>query len=167
MRVSQATTDDAGAIASVHIASWREAYRDLIDAAVLDSMNLEERTARWKRTFEHGRTSVLVVRVEDSVVGFVAFGPSRDADAPSGSTEVYALYLLPNVWSQGYGAQLWDAVVHAAREQAGAMITVWVLVGNERASRFYERMGCKADGAEKQEETLGVVLRENRYLLAL
>ena len=165
--ISPATLDDAAVLAYVHTASWREAYRDLIDADVLASLNVEARTAQWQRTFEHGRTTVFVVREDEVIVGFVSFGPSRDADAQPGTCEVYALYLLPSVWSRGYGAMLWDEVVRHESELGRIHLSVWVLVGNERAAAFYERMGCSADGATKEESALGTILHEKRYLLKL
>jgi ribosomal protein S18 acetylase RimI-like enzyme len=163
--IKPATVDDAAAICHVHIASWREAYRGLIDADVLAGLNVDERTVRWQRTLEHGRTTVFVVREDDIIVGFVSFGPSRDADAQPGTCEVYAIYLLPSVWSRGYGAMLWDAVVRHEGELGRTHMSVWVLVGNERAAAFYERMGCVPDGMTKEEPALGTVLHEKRYVL--
>ncbi|MBS1561162.1 MAG: GNAT family N-acetyltransferase [Bacteroidetes bacterium] len=165
--ITPATADDSAAIALVHTASWREAYRGLIDADVLASLNVDARTAQWQRTFEHGRTTVLVVKEADVIVGFVSFGPSRDADAQPGTCEVYALYLLPSVWSRGYGAMLWDAVVRHERESGRTHLSVWVLIGNERATAFYERMGCRTDGATKEESAFGTILHEKRYLLSV
>ena len=48
MEVRWATADDAAAIAAVHIASWRAAYRGLLPDAVLDSLSLEARTDHWR-----------------------------------------------------------------------------------------------------------------------
>lgn len=163
IRIEAATVDDAAEIARVHTDSWRAAYRDLIDPTVLASLDVHHRTMQWQRTFEHGRTTVLVARENGVIVGFVSFGPSRDADAQPGTCEVYALYLLPRVWSRGYGAMLWDAVVRHERGLGRAHLCVWVLDGNERASRFYERMGCILDDHTKTEEFMGAVLHENRY----
>jgi len=165
--IEPATRDDAAAVAHVHTESWREAYRGLIDNDVLAALNVDERTARWQRTFEHGRTTVLVVKEDGVIVGFASFGPSRDADASSGTCEVYAIYLLSSVWSRGYGAQLWDAVVRHEGEKGRTQLSVWVLIGNERAAAFYERMGCVADGTTKEESALGTILHEKRYVLTI
>ena len=40
---------------------------------------------------------------------------------------------------------------------------LWVLPGNVRARRFYERAGWTADGAEKISEVFGVTVPEVRY----
>jgi RimJ/RimL family protein N-acetyltransferase len=40
---------------------------------------------------------------------------------------------------------------------------LWVLPGNARARRFYERAGWAADGTEKTSEAFGVSFDEVRY----
>ncbi|NMO37509.1 hypothetical protein HG826_28780 [Streptomyces sp. GMY01] len=40
---------------------------------------------------------------------------------------------------------------------------LWVLKGNTRARRFYERAGFRADGAEEPFEADGVTVPEVRY----
>jgi RimJ/RimL family protein N-acetyltransferase len=40
---------------------------------------------------------------------------------------------------------------------------LWVFAGNERARRFYEAAGWRADGVVAREETGGVLLDELRY----
>jgi RimJ/RimL family protein N-acetyltransferase len=44
---------------------------------------------------------------------------------------------------------------------------LWVLKGNTRARRFYERQGFAADGAEEPFEVDGVPVPEVRYTKAL
>ena len=41
--------------------------------------------------------------------------------------------------------------------------TLWVLRGNERARRFYERAGWTVDGARKDDVVAGVPVTEVRY----
>jgi hypothetical protein len=40
---------------------------------------------------------------------------------------------------------------------------LWVLPGNHRARRFYEVAGWVADGTERTDEVLGVVVAEARH----
>lgn len=44
---------------------------------------------------------------------------------------------------------------------------LWVLKGNARARRFYERAGFRPDGAEEPFEVEGVAVPEVRYVRAL
>ena len=47
-------------------------------------------------------------------------------------------------------------------------MTLWVLKGNDRARRFYERLGYAHDGAEKRDtQTIGSPLDDVRYRKAI
>ncbi|GGT26686.1 GNAT family N-acetyltransferase [Nonomuraea spiralis] len=49
MRIRQATSADAGAIAEVHVRSWQAAYRGLVPQDHLDGMNAAARRPAWER----------------------------------------------------------------------------------------------------------------------
>jgi ribosomal protein S18 acetylase RimI-like enzyme len=105
---------------------------------------------------------VLVALVDDDVVGFAASLASRD-DASSECGEVSAIYLLPDAWDLGVGRTLMDATLIHLAEQGFHEVTLWVLEGNERAIRFYERAGFWPDGSTKVDDSRGFRLRELRY----
>lgn len=44
-------------------------------------------------------------------------------------------------------------------------MVLWVAKDNTRARRFYERAGCRPDGAERSEEYAGTAVPEVRYVL--
>ena len=55
---------------------------------------------------------------------------------------------MHRVGSQGLGYALMNAAVE--KLSAYEKIAVWVLKGNERAIRFYERYGFRFDGTEAE-----------------
>jgi hypothetical protein len=59
-----------------------------------------------------------------------------------------------------------DHVRHDFAARAIPAMTLWVLDGNARARRFYERAGLVADGAAKHATFGGATLREVRYRAA-
>jgi GNAT superfamily N-acetyltransferase len=83
MAVRRATLEDADAIGSVHVASWRAAYRGLMPDEFLDALSVEERAESWRRGFVQAaatppdRSAVLVTVVDGEAVGFAALGPAR------------------------------------------------------------------------------------------
>ena len=81
---------------------------------------------------------------DDRVVGFVCTG-DRGEEAP-GVGEVFALYVLAEYYGSGLGQRLMQAGLEALGDYPE--ICLWVLKGNARAIRFYEKCGFRFDGSE-------------------
>jgi GNAT superfamily N-acetyltransferase len=162
--VRGATADDARAIAEVHVASWRWAYRGQVPQAILDELSVDEREAIWKRSLDEakGRTVVAVDPAGD-VVGFVGTGPAGDDDADDATGEVYALYLLEQATGSGVGALLLRRGEDDLRSDGYRRSTLWVLTSNVRAHRFYERNGWAFDGRRSTYRVGDVDLPVVRY----
>jgi RimJ/RimL family protein N-acetyltransferase len=165
--IRTAVSSDAEAIARVHISSWQAAYRDLMPAAYLASLDatLPGRVAYWTRVIDSSESGLRVAEHAGQVVGWISFGASRDED-PVGETtgEVMAIYVHPEHWGTGAGLALWSAGVRCLVEQGYRRLTLWVLAGNARAIRFYERAQWRPEAASRR--TLvrgGVTLEEIRY----
>jgi GNAT superfamily N-acetyltransferase len=166
--VREATIEDAEGIARVHVDSWRSAYRGLVPDSVLDGLSVERRTRGW-RDWISGRTPVdaelgcvLVAELNDEVVGFLNAGACRDPDAGDETGEIRAIYVLADAWDTGTGALLMNAGVEWLRERF-THATLWVLEGNDRGRRFYEKGGWSWDGARQQLDFDGTDLPEIRY----
>ncbi|MBT2323293.1 GNAT family N-acetyltransferase [Variovorax paradoxus] len=156
------------AIAEVHVLSWQQAYAGLFSAEHLAGLSVDRREAVWREALVNGTPQLLVALVEGRVVGFIAFGPSRDEGAAPDCAEVWALYLAPACWSQGTGRALWLAALQRIRAQACSSVSLWVLAGNARARRFYEAAGFAPDAGSMRELTIGSArVGELRYVLAL
>jgi ribosomal protein S18 acetylase RimI-like enzyme len=184
---------DIPAVEEVRRASWRAAYAGLIEARHIERATA--RPSRLSQPDPSRRTLVAVMREHPVVVGYASFGPERSllsvhahpagagrargeggspADAAprtgaglaGGTGEVYALYVSPDWWSTGTGRSLMAAALTALSEAGYRRAVLWVLAGNARARRFYERAGFAADGAENVLTGLGSVL-EVRYARSL
>jgi GNAT superfamily N-acetyltransferase len=141
--------DDAPSLAEINIHNWQTAFRGVVPDAALDGLNLEAKTASFREGLA-GRTTpparVLVAEVDGRVVGFVAWGTSRDPDVASDTGEVYAIYVRQEHWGQGIGsALLSDAVASLARD-GFARATLWTLAELPRTIRFYKAAGFEQDG---------------------
>jgi GNAT superfamily N-acetyltransferase len=164
VRLRAAVPGDELAVAAVHVASWRDAYRDLMPAEFLVALDPADRARRY--TFDapgrNAPATVLAVDDEDAIWGFATVGPSRDADT-EGLGELYALYVDPPRLGTGTGRLLLaDARARlAARGHPAAIL--WVLIGNAPARRFYARDGWERDGAERVEQPYGIVSTVVRY----
>src|SRR5262245_60322825 len=110
MRIEPATPADCRAIAEVHVAGWQQAYAHIFPADFLAARTVESSERYWREQTARGEPQVLVARAEQ-VVGFVAFGASRDAGAAPTVGEIWAIYVAPELWSKGAGRLLCAAAV--------------------------------------------------------
>src|SRR5215831_7763536 len=98
--VRSAVPADAAAIAHVHVATWRSAYRDLLPADFLASLSESQYEERWTRALRDPATRIYVAEGGDGVVGFASGGPER-AGETGYEGELYAIYVLQE--AQGHG----------------------------------------------------------------
>ena len=163
---------DGAAIAAVQRRAWREGYRGLVSDAFLDDLDFSYLGAYWT-----GRATVsptprhrlLVAGSRGEVHGVVDAGPARDDDGPTGpdglpaTGEVRSLYVDPSVQGRGLGGVLLAAAIAVLVAQGSAELVLWVVEGNVRARRFYERRGWAADGGRKVTAVADEALPEVRY----
>lgn len=158
------TADDIDAVAALRVRAWQSAYAELLPRAFLDGMSVEEDAARRREMFARaaalGRspvTSLVTESADGTVTGWAAFGPDRpagahtpaaEAEAPAGDAELYAIYVRPELLGTGLGRELTGSCLERAACQGYTRIVLWVIEGNARARRFYERAGFAPDGAQ-------------------
>jgi GNAT superfamily N-acetyltransferase len=158
----RATGADIDRIARIHVDGWRSAYTGLIDESALAERTVDRRKTEWAELFAgtvYPDHLVYVMEVDGEVAGFARVGPSDDSDVERKATlNVFALYLDPGLTGQGFGRLLLDHVLERAKSSGYSLATLYVLVENERARSFYEKLGwepepdvvtdCLGDGAE-------------------
>lgn len=150
--IREAGAADAAAIAEVHVASWRWAYRGQLSDDTLDALDVSEREVRWRDAISDPATIVLVAVDDGAIVGFVSAGPTHDDDAPSRTGELYAIYLGEQAVGKGVGQAMLVHAVDEMRSAAFSRARLWVLDSNERARRFYERAGWTWDGTRSSHQ---------------
>lgn len=169
-RIRAAALGDAAGVAAVHVKAWQKAYRGLIDQELLDSLTVEDRAAGWVRWIQKAQQAnepheqaLIVATVDEQIAGWATFGAGGD-EGMSHLGELAGLYVHPDYWSAGVGHALIAHVEQELIEAGWAEAYLWVLRGNDRAIRFYERHGWHADGNEKRVEIRkGVQLHELCY----
>jgi GNAT superfamily N-acetyltransferase len=164
--IRRAEVGDAGALAVVHVASWRAAYEGLVPDGVIAELSVEGRERAWRENLRDQADRVgdrtdgvwtVVAETEAGVVGFCTVaGPSRDADAGERTGEIAALYVDPTRWGRGVGRALTETGLGELGEAGFGEVTVWTLSGNARAETFYRGFGFVRDGAEQVHARSGV-----------
>lgn len=162
--VRHATPDDAFAIAWVHVATWRVAYRGLIPESYLASLSVERREGFWRQSLAvpAERVSTSVAFAGERVIGFASVGPIRDEGASREIGELYAIYVEPARWGAGAGRLLMERALEGLRSAGFESATLWVLEENARAIDFYAKAGWAADGTRRMETIGAVEIREIR-----
>lgn len=158
--ISNAAIDDAGDIARIHVAGWQAAYGGIIDQAYLDSLSVEQRAQSWRYWIEEDKTITLLARDGNrDPAGFCSCGklktppPGSSPIRPLYSSEIYAIYILPEYWRQGLGTLLVKAAAQKLREMKHKSLCLWVLEKNRRGTSFYKKLGGERCG--KKEVTFG------------
>ncbi|MEU9096873.1 GNAT family N-acetyltransferase [Streptomyces sp. NPDC048361] len=167
--VREMTEADVEAVSAARVHGWQAAYAGLVPQPYLDGMTVEDDARRRRAWMSDPRRqgTDLVADAGAGPVGWVSAGPCRGATPESRTAEVYALYVRPDLIGQGVGSALLDAAHTYAKARGFDSVALWVLSGNTRARRFYEKAGYAADGGEQSDPYDGVVLTELRYTRGL
>src|ERR1044071_5339766 len=140
MELRPAVPADALAVARIHVRAWQIGYRGLLPAAYPDSLRAEDRAARY--TFGRAEGPQTTVAVDGGeLVGFATIH----------GAELCALHVDPDAWGAGVGRAVIDRARAALAAAGVTEAHVWMLVGNARAERFYQRDGWTTDGTRRSD----------------
>jgi len=162
MVTRRAIPEDSRAIATIHVLSWQAAYQGVVPAQFLASLSVDQREGIWRQRLEQDAPRTWVIEEHGLVLGWINAGPSRDADAPSSTSELSAIYVDPKHWRRGVGQRLWSDTEEELRRSGFSDVTLWVLRDNAGALAFYRSNGFVDDGIEKTVELGGAELVEIR-----
>ncbi|HYG46765.1 MAG TPA: GNAT family N-acetyltransferase [Allosphingosinicella sp.] len=132
---------DWAAIAAIHAASWRSAYRGIYPDSYLEEQAPAERRAFWCEAFGGGDPeldAVFLAEADGKAVGFACVRRKAEAAGPL----LDNLHVLPERKGEGIGRRLIGAAAAwlVDREPDSALqLVVWA--DNAAARAFYARLG--------------------------
>lgn len=141
--VPMVTDEDINGKGYVHWKSWHETYTGLVDPAYMEETTLEkciDTAHRWT-------PNLMVAKDGGKVIGFVGYGEHSD-NIITNCGEVFSIYVLSDYHGKKIGYELMNAALEKLSDYD--KIAVWVLKGNDKAIRFYEKYGFRFDGTEKE-----------------
>ena len=147
VEIRAAQPADAVPLAGVQLESALTAFADIFPASVAKPI-AEEIEAEWAVLLDDPGVTVLLAESTGEVVGGVAFGDIPEL-APPGHGLLAKLYVRPELFGSGIGTQLYDAAVDELRIAGWNRLWLWVLEGNPRARRMYERRGWAPQSARR------------------
>ena len=140
--------------AFVHYTAWTETYTGLMPEEYLSGRSLDRQR---QRTYEHPENTLVAV-ADGRVVGFACYHPAaRDFVSVKPAAEIGALYVLEAYQRRGIGSALMRACLSRMPPLPTAL---FVLRGNEKAIRFYEKNGFVFTGARLEQPVTGGTLVE-------
>jgi ribosomal protein S18 acetylase RimI-like enzyme len=163
-----AAPDDAPALGSMHVASWRETYAGLLPDKMLSSLSPEARSAAWAKIMQEPATAqstvIYLAEHQGTIIGFASCGAQRteSLNAKGYNGEVSAIYVLREFQKRKIGTRLFLAMSSDLRRRGFNAAALWVLRENLRARHFYERLGGKVI-AEREDVRGAAVLVELAY----
>ncbi|MEU3505708.1 GNAT family N-acetyltransferase [Streptomyces hundungensis] len=157
---------DIEAVSTIRVRGWQAACAGIVPQTYLDAMTVEGdagQRRQWSSQPER-KSRDLVALGDRRPVGWICFGPHRgEILSLERVGEVHALYISPDLIGQGIGRTLLGEAHAQMKGQGFETSALWVLYDNQRARRFYERAGDKADGAAQDDVYDGITLTELRY----
>ena len=140
--IRRATSEDAVAIATLHLESWRSAYRGFLSDEYLDQHAFADRCSVWREKLSsRGSPSTLVLLASRDAepIGFACVILDED---PVWGALLDNLHVLPAWKGKGLGRRLMaEAVRWVAGRRPGSPLHLWVIEANEEARSFYGRLG--------------------------
>ena len=162
-KIRWAQEKDAQALGELHTASWQAAYKGIIPTEVLNNLDAERRTQKFKEAIKENKEETAVLLVEDKVVGFITLGKNRDEDCGPGTGEIWGIYLHPEYYNQGLGSELIQWGIKKLKKRGYKKITLWVLKDNESSRKFYEKKNFIFDGTVGEIKK-GKTIKKVRYV---
>ena len=167
--IRPASPASVDAIATLHVASWKSAYRGILPDALLDRLKTEDRVRDWTRWLAVPEARTYVAQEGRRLVGFARILPTASGPEPApGSGEISHLYVDPEAQGHGVGGALLAHALRDLHSLGRSHAVLWVLEKNYRARAFYERAGFSLDGARRTDpELLGSDAPEVRYQISV
>jgi ribosomal protein S18 acetylase RimI-like enzyme len=148
LRVRNATRNDFQAMAQLHAANWRLAYRGALSDAYLNGDIEGERLQWWQSLLEKPgeRQHILLAEHQDQLAGFACVYGNENEEWGSYLNNIHVAQTAQGL---GIGALLLNATASVCKEHYGeAGYYLWVLQSNTKAQGFYARHGGQNTGTD-------------------
>jgi hypothetical protein len=81
--IRPAITQDARAIAEIHVAAWRSAYHGIVDDDALARMSVDEREERWTEILAGGESTTVAAERDGAIAGYCAISCRAGTRTPA------------------------------------------------------------------------------------
>jgi len=162
-RFRLAGPEDADTIAAIHTASWRTAYRGILDDEFLDGPLDDYSRDRWRVWFTligGPPAHLLLAEQNNTPVGFLCVVHSGGEFGAL----IANLHVVQDARGSGIGSRLLREAAHLVQEEGGKTMHLWVYSGNSDAIRFYDREGGTPESEQPHLAADGKMRPSFRYV---
>jgi lincosamide nucleotidyltransferase A/C/D/E len=163
--VREASVADVAAACTVRQRSWQAAYAGLMPQLVIDALDLGTMWSAWRASVHRPPSSSTRLFVGGPPGEVHSYAWARPTDGSREAGEVGAIYSDPTAWGTPAGWAVFSTAVDHLHAEGFRHLSLWMLKGNQRAGRFYERAGWLPDGREQTTDTAAGSYVEIRYRL--
>lgn len=137
--------EDIPSIVDIKIKGWQDAYKRIIDDEYLNNLSNEydSRIKKMEKTYMNN--GFIIAELDNQIVGFCSyiFDNSFSPEIANADCELSALYVKPELKSNGIGTLLFEYVTNEFKKQNKQIMVLWCLKENEPSKKFYTKMGGK------------------------
>lgn len=158
--VRDATKADLARVTEIKVRNWAETYGALLEPAILAPF-LDRRAALQELGEKFSEAGTLLLVAQDGggeVVGFALTFVDREPEP-----WLESLHVLSDFRGEGVGSLLMRATAGHLVERGHVAMRLGVISGNEKAARFYERLGGEVVDLEPVEWAPGAVHEVYRW----
>lgn len=155
-------------IAEAHVEAWRVAFKDILSAELLQSLEVEDFRANWETIIQFKERKNYIYQVDQGkAVGFVSFGIPKD-DQETADWEIYGIYVHPQYWGKGIGYALMKYALDQLKElRKGSEVVLWTMADNVRSTSFYTKYGFSKSKHSRTSSRNGESFIEIQYRMKL
>ncbi len=132
-------------IAEIHVETWRIAYKNILPEKYLAGLSVDTSRQTWENAIKLGTPEIWVAEHNGLIIGWIAFGPSRDDDASSVVGEIEAVYVTAEYWSCGFGKGLLDTAKKKTNISRIRTFNFMGIIGKQESPEFlyFLRVHCQ------------------------
>ena len=143
-----AVPSDAPDMAEVGMRSWEAAYKHILPADYIREKNAT-RPQQFRESITDENTTAYVIQKDGKTAGIMKLAPPADDDVDDTFYEMHYIYLHPDYFRQGIGAQAMKFAFQKARELGKTFMVIWVFAENTNTIEFYKKCGFIADNKSR------------------
>jgi ribosomal protein S18 acetylase RimI-like enzyme len=141
--ISKFKDEDVRATEELRLATWKVAYKGIVDQEYLDYIHVKEEKLEGLKTFANNeKTIFFIAKDEDKIVGFIS-GKDMLNDDKDFEADLSGIYILPDYHGQGIGKKLVKPFLEALIKRGINNSSIVVFSENASSIGFYKKLGAE------------------------